>query len=139
MFTAEFAYECLKSVPFNATVATQFVGYYRDTLQFQSTLAYLKNPPPSYQQPATDLLAGLESIENDIKSGVFKNEYDFEASLQRLIYSAHDAHLVLYAGALAVFTFGSPLRIVSVSEDGIALPKIYDTGKLTTFIVQDRI
>lgn len=116
-------------MPFNATVATQFVHYYRDTLQFQSTLAYLKNPPPSYQQPAVDLLAGLDRIENDIKSGTYSNEYDFEADLQRLIYSAHDAHLVLYAGALAVFTFGSPLRIVSVSEDGIALPKVYVTGE----------
>lgn len=116
-------------MPFNATVATQFVQYYKDTLQFQSTLAYLKNPPPSYQQPAVDLLAGLDRIDNDIKSGTYLNEYDFEADLQRLIYSAHDAHLVLFAGALAVFTFGSPLRIVSVSEDGIALPKVYVTGK----------
>lgn len=138
LFTAEFAYECLKSVPFNATVATQFVHYYRDTLQFQSTLAYLKNPPPSYQQPAVDLFAGLDRIETNIKSGTYANEYDFEADLQRLIYSAHDAHLVLYAGALAVFTFGSPLRIVSVSEDGIALPKVYDIGSSLIILSQCR-
>ena len=47
--------------------------------------------------------------------------------MQELINSAHDAHLMLYAGALADFTFGSPLRIVSISSDGISSPAIYFT------------
>ncbi|KAL8667717.1 MAG: hypothetical protein Q9202_000572 [Teloschistes flavicans] len=125
LFTAETAHNCLISTPFNATVATQFLSYYRDTLQFQSTLAYLKNPPASYRQPPVDLLGGLDSIQQAISNGVYKNEYDFEVAVQNLIYSTHDAHISLYAGVLGVFSFGAPVSIVSVSSDGIALPKVF--------------
>ena len=83
IFTAQQAFDCLSSVPFNPGVATQFLTYYTDTLQFQSTSAYLKNPPASYQQPAVDLLHGLSQIQLDINNGVFENQYAFEATLQR--------------------------------------------------------
>lgn len=126
-FTAKQAYDCLTSVPFNAAVATRFLKYYNDTIQFQSTLAYLKNPPSSYQQPAIDILAGLEQIQNDVTTGAFLNQYAFEATLQNLIYSAHDAHFQLEAGILAAFTFLSPYPIVALSEDGIQTPKVYVT------------
>ncbi|KAL8687525.1 MAG: hypothetical protein Q9218_006327 [Villophora microphyllina] len=125
LFTAETVHNCLISTPFNATVATQFLSYYKDTLQFQSTLAYLRNPPATYQQPSVDLLGGLDGIQRAVNNGVYKNEYDFEAAVQKLIYSAHDAHVTLYAGVLSVFTFGAPVSIVSVSSDGIALPKVF--------------
>ena len=128
-FPATLAYECLTSVPFNRTVATQFLQYFKDTLQFQSTLAYLKNPPPSYQQPAVDLLAGIDLIQRQIDTGVFHNEYSFEAAVQNLIYQTHDGHLMLSAGALNVFTFRSAVPIVSVSADGFALPKVYSSGE----------
>lgn len=123
-------------MPFNPAVATRFLQYYNETLQFQSTLAYLKNPPPSYQQPAVDLLKGLDRIQQDIDKGVFRNQYAFEATLQNLLYSAHDAHLTLNAGILAVFTFGSPYAISSVSIDGIQLPKIYLRGNIITVTLQ---
>ncbi|KAL8655711.1 MAG: hypothetical protein Q9226_002934 [Calogaya cf. arnoldii] len=125
LFTAELVHDCLISTPFNATVATQFLSYYKDTLQFQSTLAYLKNPPSTYKQPSVDLLGGLDSIQQAVDTGFYKNEYDFEAAVQKLVYAAHDAHITLYAGALSVFTFGAPVSIVSVSTDGIAYPKVF--------------
>jgi hypothetical protein len=125
IFNASLAYECLTSVPFNPAVATRFLEYYNDTLQFQSTLTYLKNPPASYQQPPVDLLQGLAQIQEGIDTGAFLNEYEFEAALQTLIYEAHDTHLNLVAGVLAAFTFGSPYDIVSVSIDGKQLPKVY--------------
>lgn len=74
-------------------------------------------------------MAGLDNIKSLIEADSFTNEYEFEYALLRLLYSVHDAHVVLYAGALDVFTFGSPLRIVSASTDGIAFPKIYIAGK----------
>ncbi|KAL8805674.1 MAG: hypothetical protein Q9182_001818 [Xanthomendoza sp. 2 TL-2023] len=125
LFTAETVHNCLISTPFNATVATQFLSYYKDTLQFQSTLAYLKNPPPTYKQASVDLLGGLDTIQRAVNNGTYKNEYDFEAAVQKLVYSTHDAHITLYAGALSVFTFGAPVSIVSVSTDGIAHPKVF--------------
>ena len=125
LFLASDAYDCLITAPFNATVAGGLVSYYKDLIQFQSTLAYLKDPPPSYQQPSIDVLASLDALEAQVQAGTFKTEYDFEVALQTIIYAIHDAHVALSAGLLSIFTFGSPLRIVSVSSNGIELPKIY--------------
>ncbi|KAH8817199.1 hypothetical protein F5884DRAFT_874120 [Xylogone sp. PMI_703] len=125
VFNASLAYECLTSVPFNPAVATRLLGYYHDTLEFQSTLAYLKDPPPSYQQPGIDLLAGLQHLQDGINNGIFPNQYEFEAALQTLLYATHDAHVNLYAGILSAFTFASPYDIVSLSIDGVQLPKVY--------------
>ena len=124
-FTARQAYECLNSVPFDPAVATNFIRYYNDTIQFQSTLAFLKHPPSSYQQPAIDIQAGLQRIQNDINNAVFSNQYAFEATLQNLVYSAHDAHFQLQSGILDAFTFLSPYSIVSLSVDGVQTPKVY--------------
>ena len=134
LFNATQAYECLISVPFVPAVATRFLKYYNESMQFQSTLAYLKNPPSSYQQPPVDFLQGLEQIQQDINNGVFANQYAFESTLQSLIYSAHDTHVNLVAGILSAFTFASPYGIVSVSTDGVRLPEIYISGKLLSHL-----
>ncbi|KAH0534195.1 hypothetical protein FGG08_007206 [Glutinoglossum americanum] len=125
VFNASLAYECLTSVPFNPAVATRFLQYYNDTLQFQSTLTYLKNPPASYQQPGVDLLGGLEELQQAINDGNFPNQYEFEAALQTLLYATHDGHVNLFAGILSAFNFASPYDIVSLSLDGVQLPKVY--------------
>ncbi|KAE8441124.1 hypothetical protein EG329_005836 [Mollisiaceae sp. DMI_Dod_QoI] len=125
IFNASLIYECLTSVPFNAAVATYFIQYYNDTIQFQSTLQYLKEPPTSYQQPGVDLVGGLAKLQSGIDNGVFQNQYEFEAALAALLIAAHDTHLILDFGILAAFTFGSPENLVSVSDDGIQAPKVY--------------
>jgi len=112
-------------VPFNGAVASQFLNYYNDTLQFQSTLTYLKDPPRSYQQPGVDLLGGLAALQQGIEDCIFPNQYEFEAALQTLLYAAHDGHVTLNAGILAAFSFSSPEEIVSLSVDGIQLPEVY--------------
>ena len=124
-------YSCLTNVPFHADDAKQFLQYYRDTIQFHSTLVYLKNPPASYRQPAVDLLGGLDLIESDIDLGVFENQYAFEVAVQTLIGAAHDFHLRLIGGILSVFSFASQYGLVSLSSDGVDLPKVYIMGKLT--------
>lgn len=103
--------------------------YYTDSVQFQSTLEYLKDPPVGYQQPASDLLGNLEQIQSMINTNQFANQYEFEAALQSAIYATHDDHLSLAAGILGVFSFGTRYRIVSLSKDGIELPKVYLSGK----------
>ncbi|KAI9767093.1 MAG: hypothetical protein M1840_005882 [Geoglossum simile] len=139
VFNASLAFECLTSVPFNPAVATRFLQYYNDTLQFQSTLTYLKNPPSSYQQPGVDLLGGLGELQQAIDAGSFPNQYEFEAALQTLLYAAHDGHVNLYAGILSAFNFASPYDIVSLSLDGLQIPKVYlaedlfDSSYFTTY------
>lgn len=138
VFTAKLAYDCLTSAPFNATVALAFLQYYNDTIQFQSTLAYLKDPPASYQQPAIDVQASLNDIRQRVQAGDFENEYTFEIAVQEVIYATHDAHMTLSAGILSAFTFGSPYSIVSASTDGIELPKVYIEGRSHPELLQSR-
>ncbi|KAI9708473.1 MAG: hypothetical protein M1820_003934 [Bogoriella megaspora] len=125
IFDADDVYNCLTSVPFNAAVALNFIQYYNTTLQFQSTLAYLREPPVGYQQPAVDVLHQLELIQHNVTAGYYKNEYAFEADLQLLVHSMHDSHVALTAGVLAAFSFASPIPITSASIDGKKPPQVF--------------
>ncbi|XP_014555933.1 hypothetical protein COCVIDRAFT_100919 [Bipolaris victoriae FI3] len=124
------AYLCLTSVPFNPAVATRFITYINDTVQFQSTLAYLREPPAGYQQPAVDILSGLIQIQNNITAEVYKNQYEFEVDVQHLLDSAHDGHLYLRGGIMAAFSFLAPYSITAASPDDASLPKLYLTDDL---------
>ena len=132
-FEADFAYECLQSVPFDAAVATRFIDYLNVTLQFQSTLDTLKSPPLSYQQPALDVPRAIESIRRNVTAGFYSDrpggQYDFEADIQRLLSRVHDNHVTLSAGILSVFSFTSPFGLVSASADGKAIPEVYIEGR----------
>ncbi|KAF2130075.1 hypothetical protein P153DRAFT_315688 [Dothidotthia symphoricarpi CBS 119687] len=128
------AYACLTSVPFNDAVATRFIKYLNETLQFQSTLAYLKNPPTGYQQPAVDVLSELSKIQTDVTSRVYRNQYQFEIDVQHLLYRAHDAHLYLSGGITSAFSFLAPYSITAASSDGLSLPKVY----LTSDVIESR-
>ncbi|KAL8988066.1 MAG: hypothetical protein Q9177_002799 [Variospora cf. flavescens] len=127
-FAAQDAYNCLISAPFDQTTALGLISYYNETLQLQSTLTYLKDPPPGYQQPPVDLLRELANIRDQVEAGQFQNEYAFEVAIQKLILATHDAHINLAFGIMSIFTFGSPYGLVSVSTDGVALPKLFVPG-----------
>ncbi|KAI4091090.1 MAG: hypothetical protein LQ344_004318 [Seirophora lacunosa] len=130
-FAAEDAYDCLASAPFDRGTALEFIDYYIDTLQLQSTQAYLKDPPPEYQQPPVDLFGRLANLKDQVEAGQFKSEYDFEAAVQKLILATHDAHINLAYGILSIFTFGSPYGLVSVSTDDDLLEAQYDEADWT--------
>lgn len=63
-----------------------------------------------------------------MEAGQFQNEYAFEVAIQKLILATHDAHINLAFGIMSIFTFGSPYGLVSVSTDGVALPKLFVPG-----------
>jgi hypothetical protein len=117
----------LISVPFNPAVATRFIKYLNDTIQFQSTLAYLRDPPVGYQQPAVDIPSELVKIQNNITAQVYRNQYHFEIDIQHLLNKAHDGHLYLRGGVTAAFSFMAPYSITAASADGTSLPKVYVT------------
>jgi hypothetical protein len=129
VFLARDAFACLTSVPFNSDVATRFLQYYQQTMEFQSNLAYLKVPTPGYRQPAVDFLGGLREMQDKVDQGYYKNQYAFEADLQTLVTAAHDSHVLLYAGVLNQFTFSSPYNLMSLSADGQEEPKVYLAGR----------
>ncbi|KAF2799804.1 hypothetical protein K505DRAFT_413446 [Melanomma pulvis-pyrius CBS 109.77] len=135
VFWAEEAFECLKNVPFDPAVATRFIHYYNQTLQFQSTLALLKNTPEGYQQPSIDVVQELWQIQGKVDAGLYQNQYVFEADVQLFVNRIHDAHVYLQAGILAPFTFASPYGLISASPDGKTPPAIY----LRDDIIQSRL
>lgn len=114
-FLASDVIACLTSVPFNTAVADRFIDYFNQTLQFQSTTAFLRSPPAGYQQPASDTFALLRQIKAQVDSSYYRNQYAFDADIQSLIKGTHDSHVGLYAGALSQFTFAvfvSPTSVV---------------------------
>ncbi|KAF2119174.1 hypothetical protein BDV96DRAFT_610935 [Lophiotrema nucula] len=126
---AEVAYNCLNSVPFNATAAKQLLKEVVPYINWQSTLNVLKNPPAEYAQkvqPAIDILGGLDKIAADIDAGLFTSEYDFGWTLYTLIQSAHDGHFSYIPDSVGtIFGFSLNYPLVSVSEDGKKLPAVF--------------
>lgn len=99
--------------------------------ELQSTIGFLKDPPSGYLLPGVDLMGGLARIEAHVRDGVYTSEYDFELDLYTLVLSAHDGHFNyrpdIFSG---VFVFERTQSLVSISKDGLALPKIYLQGML---------
>ena len=50
-------------------------------LQFESTLAYLKNPPSSYEYPPIDIIGALNNVSATAASGGFKSQYEFDQAV----------------------------------------------------------
>jgi hypothetical protein len=103
----------------------RFLDYYNMTLQFQSTLGYLKAPPAGYQRAPFDVNEALEEIKQNVTTAVYKNQYEFEAQIQLLVNQLRDTHVVLNAGALSAFSFVGSYGLVSASIDGKQAPEIY--------------
>jgi hypothetical protein len=126
---AQLAWDCINDVPFNASSAKRLIEAIRPYIDWQSTLETLKNPPAEYAekvQPPVDIIGGLDKIDADIDAGNFKNEYDFGWTLYSLIQSAHDGHFAFIPDSVgSIFTWGRPIPLVSVSEDGDQLPAVF--------------
>ncbi|ORY19892.1 hypothetical protein BCR34DRAFT_551887 [Clohesyomyces aquaticus] len=124
---AQLALECLTSVPLNKSAALELVDSIAPYLRWQSTTAFLKDPPAEYIekiQDAVDVWGGLATIKSKVQNSAFANEYEFGWALYRLLQSTHDGHFVFVPDVVGtVFNFARPVALVSVSEDGKALPK----------------
>ncbi|KAH6716726.1 peptidase S41 family protein [Leptodontidium sp. MPI-SDFR-AT-0119] len=128
--SAQLAFDCLQTVPNKPDPAVAMVKSLKAFVQWQSTLAFLKDPPSSYMLPATDIEGGLDNISSTVVAGGFKSEYDFQLSVIKLIISAHDGHFAYRPDVFKAFAFRNTLAsdIVSVSKDGKAVPKLYHLG-----------
>lgn len=124
---ARLAYDCLQSVPLHTDDALEFVESVRPYVEWQTTLAYLKHPPPGYLEPAVDVKAYLDNITTNLHNGVYKSEYDFEFDLYHAFQLTHDGHFRIFPNILSIFTFRRPISLVSVSPspNSEQLPKPY--------------
>ncbi|KAF2007965.1 hypothetical protein P154DRAFT_453317, partial [Amniculicola lignicola CBS 123094] len=125
---AELGLQCLQSVPVDKEGNVKLIDDLKLYLAWQSNLAYLKNPPPDYTEAPVDLIGEMESMQNQVASGGYRSEYDFQLDLNTLFNRAYDNHLSWNSDILAgVMQFQRPAgtELVSVSADGQALPQIY--------------
>ncbi|KAF2711129.1 peptidase S41 family protein-like protein [Pleomassaria siparia CBS 279.74] len=126
---ANIAYDCIRSVPFNATSAKALLAAIPAYINWQSTLTVLKDPPAEYAekvQPAVDIVGGLADLTAAIDAGEFTSEYDFGWKLYTLIQSAHDGHFSYIPDSVGtIFSYGRDVPLVSVSEDGSKLPSVF--------------
>jgi hypothetical protein len=126
------AMACLESVPLNVQLSLKFIEYVSPFIEFQSTLAYLKDPPLGYPLPGVDIFGGLEEITEKVSRMVYQNQYEFERELHLLINTrARDFHFNLPMPLVSLFEFvaSSDVALVSVSVDGNSLPDIYILSK----------
>lgn len=75
-------------------------------------------------------MGSLKAVQNNITAGKYKNEYEFQVALFNSFTQAHDGHFDFYPDALTrAFLFRRQVALVSVSKDGVELPKIYVLSK----------
>lgn len=125
---AELAYNCLQSVPNEQAPALQLLQGMAPFIEFQSTLAYLKNPPPGYLFPPVDVAEGLAEIAANVAEGAYMSEYDFQTDIQALLISAKDDHLSFAGDVTGVFSFLRTVSLVSASLDGAQIPQVFVIG-----------
>jgi hypothetical protein len=132
---AELALACLKSVPISQTDASTTIDALKKMVEFQSTLAYLKDPPQGWPNEKVDILAGLTDIGSKVNNGGYTNEYDFENDIAALFIKAHDGHLnfngMAYAGAFR-WRRSSQIALISASKDGNEVPKVWVMNDFNT-------
>jgi len=77
--SAQLAHDCLTSVPFNQSAALALVDGFVPYVRWQSTTAYLKDPPAEYVekiQDPVDLWGDLAKIREKVVNGAYENEYE---------------------------------------------------------------
>ncbi|KAK5712816.1 hypothetical protein LTR15_011809 [Elasticomyces elasticus] len=128
---ASLALECLRTVPLDAAGdALQVEGIMGILANFQSTLPYLKDPPPGYLYPSIDIVAGLAEISAHLAEGKYNREYDIQNDIYKLIKSAFDGHTYYIPDINAIFAWTRGIALYSISSDGLALPQIYADSDL---------
>jgi hypothetical protein len=125
---------CLRDVPIDQTLAVAQIEWMQRFIPFQSTLSWLKNPPSTYGLPPTDLVGGLQNIQSKAESGDYTNHFDFEVDIDTLMKSASEGHLNFRPFLIGAFQFETGVTLVSISDDGEALPKVYFLRTLIQFI-----
>ncbi|MCJ1396944.1 hypothetical protein MMC11_000136 [Xylographa trunciseda] len=122
----QLANECLNSVPIVQQDALLLLDGLVPYLQFQSTLAFLKKPPPGYLLPGVDIIGGVQAIRKNVTNEIYPGEYAFQLDLWNLINSAHDGHLIWVGDVLqSALAFQLGWNLVSVSSDGMSKPSIF--------------
>lgn len=101
-------------------------------LDWQTTVQWIKDPPQEYAekvQAPYDFWAEwnrLYARASREGHNTYANEYEFGFDLYSVFQQTHDGHFNVLPDSVGfVFNFGRTTPLVSVSEDGSELPKVY--------------
>ncbi|KAK2034760.1 hypothetical protein LX32DRAFT_717660 [Colletotrichum zoysiae] len=130
---AKLAYNCLKSVPLHKEAAIALVDAIRPYLEWQSNLAYLKNPPVGYEPEAFDLVGHLQKVRERLVADGYDGEVDFQEDLFEMTAKTRDGHFAFLPDALTgVFQFSRPFALVSYAKDPLSMPVIKNFDEVKT-------
>ena len=85
---AGIAYECITSVPFNSTAASELMVSIRPYLNWQSTVEYIREPPAEYAekiQEPYDFYGEFNRIAEKAENNGYDNEYEFGFDLYEAV------------------------------------------------------
>ncbi|KAF2092915.1 hypothetical protein NA57DRAFT_69502 [Rhizodiscina lignyota] len=123
---AQMAWDCLQSVPLNKSAALDLMDAIKPFLEWQTTTAYLKNPPAEYvkkiQEP-TDVMGNVQKIIENLNNDEYANEFAFGWDLFQVTAQTHDGHFAFIPDSVgSIFSWARTVPLVSISEDGEKLP-----------------
>ncbi|KAG7110785.1 Peptidase S41 family protein ustP like [Verticillium longisporum] len=130
---AQLAFDCLQSVPNKPAQAQRLITSLQAYVQWQSTLAWLKNPPATYMLPPADIEGALADIGRTAAAGGFGSEYNFQLAILETFASAHDGHFNYRGDVFKGFAFVNGLAsdMISVSRDGKEPPRLYHSSMMS--------
>ncbi|KAK1593784.1 uncharacterized protein LY79DRAFT_513634 [Colletotrichum navitas] len=130
--SAKLAHDCLRSVPLHKEAAITLVDAIRPYLEWQSNLAYLKNPPVGYEPEPFDPVGHLQKVRERLVADAYSGELDFQEDLFEMTAKTRDGHFAFLPDALTgVFRFSRPFPLVSYAKNPFSTPviKIFDEVK----------
>ncbi|KAK2040928.1 peptidase S41 family protein [Colletotrichum somersetense] len=119
------AFNCLSTVVIDKQKDLDLINYLEPFVAFQSTLDTLIDPPEGYLLPGVDVIGGFGQIRANLLKDVYKSQVEFALDLKRVFTQAADGHFNYNPSILDLFTFFSRSTLVSVSDDGLSVPKVY--------------
>lgn len=127
-FTPTEALNCLRSVPFSADDATELIETLRHTNAWYAGQAFYKVPiEPLHELPAFDVDKTIDGIEAKVKSGHYKNGFDFFRDIGLVQTSYRDMHTSFYpaCGDYYLFKYTHDYPLVAVSDTAVGTRGIY--------------
>lgn len=86
------------------------------------------DPPIGSLSSSVDLLGGMSTIRQRAASNLYKSQYAFDQDINNLLNSANDGHLALIPCSFAIDFVNTDAALVSLSTDGVSLPKLHTLG-----------
>lgn len=119
ILAAQLAWDCIQSVPLDTLNALELVRTIKPYLDWQSTTAYLKNPPAEYTakiQSPVDIFGGLDKIESRKFTDLENLILDF-VSTSIIFWQYYKSHRQKFIDIDIVLRDSQTIRTSGVSRD----------------------